>query len=124
MGAIVKWYSTKAKPCIQALGYYVFGVKTCGVLTRNRVWSNRKLLPICKPCQDEYKEYLADLDEPLYDVEIGINENLYTERFNATYDRYEEVELSNCKFGCKIYENSRNGRRVLAHNSIYGCDVQ
>ena len=57
-------------------------------------------------------------DEPDYDHEIGIDEYL-------PYDEegtWIEVEIQNdCGYGCKIYQHNRTGRRVLAHNSSYGC---
>lgn len=60
---------------------------------------------------------------PRYDQEIGVNTDLYSRNFNYAYDRFEEVELSDCEYGCKIYVNQRTGHRVLAHNSAYGCRI-
>ncbi len=34
---------------------------------------------------------------------------------------WTEIELSDCQYGCKIYENSVTGERALAHNSTHGC---
>ena len=38
--------------------------------------------------------------------------------------RLEEVALSDCKFGCKIYGDPRSNVRILAHSAVYGCRVQ
>ena len=71
-------------------------------------------------CVERFKEaeVTAWLDEPDYDHEIGIDEHL-------PYDEegtWIEVEIQNdCGYGCKIYQHNRTGRRVLAHNSSYGC---
>lgn len=52
--------------------------------------------------------------------EVSTNEPIDNE-VSATMD-YIEVELSDCEYGCKIYENQKTGERVLAHNSTYGCN--
>lgn len=71
-------------------------------------------------CVERFKEVeiAAWLDEPYYDVELGIDESL-----NYIGDgTWEEVEIQNdCGHGCKIYQHTRTGRRTLAHNSAYGC---
>lgn len=71
-------------------------------------------------CVERFKEIEVQIwiDEPCYDHEIGIDEYL-------PYDiegTWVEVEIDNdCGYGCKVYEHNRTGRRVLAHNSAYGC---
>lgn len=35
--------------------------------------------------------------------------------------RLEEVAMSNCPSGCKIYKDSRSNYTVLAHSAVYGC---
>lgn len=61
-----------------------------------------------------------EFDEPLYDAVIGIHESLSYKDGQI----WEEVEIDNsCGHGCKIYQSSKTGRRVLAHNSAYGCTV-
>jgi hypothetical protein len=60
-----------------------------------------------------------EFDEPMYDIELGIDEYLTTQNDHGVW---VEVEIQNdCGYGCKIYEHSKTGRRALAHNSAYGC---
>lgn len=33
-----------------------------------------------------------------------------------------EQTIGDCRYGCKIYENSVTHERALAHNSTYGCN--
>jgi len=49
-------------------------------------------------------------------VEIGVTEPL-------PEGTWGEVAMSECAFGCKVYANE-HGRRVVAHNSNYGCYIQ
>lgn len=35
--------------------------------------------------------------------------------------RWIEEEISDCKFGCKIYRNTKTEERVIGHSSAYGC---
>jgi len=36
--------------------------------------------------------------------------------------RLVEAELSDCEFGCKIYQDTRNSNvRILVHSAVYGC---
>lgn len=35
--------------------------------------------------------------------------------------RMEEIGISNCGYGCKVYADPRSNLRVLSHNSAYGC---
>jgi hypothetical protein len=52
--------------------------------------------------------YTVGFDEPLHpDPQISA--------------RMQEVALSSCEFGCKIYADPRSSVRVLGHNSTYGC---
>jgi hypothetical protein len=54
--------------------------------------------------------YQAGIDEPIHpDLSVAL--------------RMEEVALSDCKYGCKIYADPRSRLRVLAHNRVYGCTV-
>lgn len=62
--------------------------------------------------------YAEEMEAPLYDVELGVDESLKYEDGGV----WEEVEIQNdCGYGCKIYQHNKTGRRVLAHNSAYGC---
>jgi hypothetical protein len=51
--------------------------------------------------------------------EVGINEPVHPDFSIAM--RMQEVGISDCPFGCKIYADTRSQVRVLAHNRIYGC---
>jgi hypothetical protein len=53
--------------------------------------------------------------------ETGINEPIHPDFSIAI--RFEEVAMSDCKYGCKIYADPRSRVRVLAHNRVYGCTV-
>lgn len=54
--------------------------------------------------------YEAAIDEPIHpDFSVAM--------------RMEEVAMSDCKFGCKIYADPRSRVRVLAHSRAYGCTV-
>lgn len=60
--------------------------------------------------------YAHEMEEPLYDVELSHNEQ------PDDMGVWNEVENQNeCGYGCKIYEHQRTGRRILWHNSTYGC---
>lgn len=39
----------------------------------------------------------------------------------AVVNRLQEVELSDCKYGCKIYADPKSKLRVLIHSAVYGC---
>lgn len=54
-----------------------------------------------------------------YTYEVGIDEPAHPDPTIAL--RLEEVGISNCPYGCKIYKDPFSGVRVLAHNRIYGC---
>lgn len=63
--------------------------------------------------------YASDPEEITY--EVGINEVVHPD-FSVAM-RFEEVAISDCEFGCKIYADPRSRVRVLAHNRVYGCTV-
>lgn len=54
-------------------------------------------------------------------LEAGIDEPIHPDFSIAM--RMEEVAMSDCKCGCKIYADPRSRYRVLAHNRVYGCTV-
>jgi len=58
---------------------------------------------------------------PSITYEVGINEPVHPDFPIAM--RFEEVAMSDCKNGCKIYADPRSRVRVLAHNRVYGCTV-
>lgn len=111
----ITWFGIQRKPCDEMVAMFVYGPKFCGTLTRRRWREGWKLKPICDPCHYMHTEYNivpaireVSVHEPIdHDTKASMN--------------YVEVELSNCEFGCKIYENKVTGERVLAHNSTYGC---
>lgn len=53
--------------------------------------------------------------------EAGVDEPVHPD-FSVAM-RLEEVALSDCTCGCKIYADPRSQLRVLAHNRVYGCTV-
>jgi hypothetical protein len=55
-----------------------------------------------------------------FTYEVGVNEQLHPDMFVAA--RMVEAEMSNCQYGCKIYQDPRSNVRVLAHNRTYGCN--
>ncbi len=34
---------------------------------------------------------------------------------------WSEAALSDCDYGCKVYEHDLTGERVVAHHAAYGC---
>lgn len=54
-------------------------------------------------------------------IEVGIDEVLHPDFSIAM--RLEEVAISDCECGCKIYADPRSRYRVLAHMRAYGCTV-
>jgi len=60
------------------------------------------------------------MDEPITYVS-GIDEPLHPD-FSVEM-RMEEVAISDCKYGCKIYADPRSRVRVLSHNRAYGCTI-
>ena len=114
----MRWIGIKKKPCAVITGSFYYGVIPCALLTRNRVLQDRQLVPDCgwHSESDEVEDY----EEPLYDFVVGIKEHLGRP---GDY-LWREVEISDCKYGCKIYESERTGRRALAHNAAYGCGAE
>lgn len=55
-----------------------------------------------------------------FTYEVGVDEQLHPDPQIAA--RLFEAEMSDCKYGCKIYADSRSAVRVLAHNRTYGCN--
>lgn len=66
------------------------------------------------------KNYAAE-DSDVVTYEAGIDEVLHPDFSIAM--RLEEVALSDCENGCKIYADTRSRYRVLAHSRAYGCTV-
>lgn len=56
-----------------------------------------------------------------FTLEAGVDEPSHPD-FSVAM-RLEEVAMSDCTFGCKIYADPRSHYRVLAHNRVYGCTV-
>jgi hypothetical protein len=57
-----------------------------------------------------------------FTYETGIDEPIHPDFMVAS--RFIEVGLGNmCDYGCKIYADPRSNVRVLAHYSIYGCNI-
>ena len=59
------------------------------------------------------------MPKPTITYEVGISEPVHPHPTVAA--RFVEVELSNCKYGCKIYADPLSSVRVLVHNANYGC---
>ena len=69
-------------------------------------------------CLERIK-HAEEMGQPLYDVEIGVDEYLPQDIPDGVW---VEVGLQNdCGYGCKIYQHTKTGRRALAHNAAYGC---
>jgi hypothetical protein len=56
---------------------------------------------------------------PYFTYEVGIDEPPHPDRDIA--QRFVEVAMSDCKYGCKIYADPYSEVRVLVHSMIYGC---
>jgi hypothetical protein len=54
--------------------------------------------------------------------EVGIDEMPHPDPEIA--QRFEEVAMSTCRYGCKIYADPRSQVRVLVHSRVYGCVVR
>ena len=67
----------------------------------------------------KFERNYAGTEEITY--EAGINEPVHPD-FSVAM-RFEEVAMSSCPSGCKIYADPRSRVRVLAHNRVYGCTV-
>lgn len=37
------------------------------------------------------------------------------------YDHFEEIAVSDCPSGCKVYASKNTGEKYLVHNYTYGC---
>jgi hypothetical protein len=59
------------------------------------------------------------IDRLTFTYEVGTDEQMHPDADVCA--RMQEVALSTCEFGCKIYADPRSLVRVLAHNSSYGC---
>lgn len=62
---------------------------------------------------------LVYVDPLPFTYEVGINEPIHPD-IDITL-RFIEVEMSDCKYGCKIYQDPISGVKVLAHFGVYGC---
>lgn len=51
--------------------------------------------------------------------EVSTNERPHPD--DSVVSRLQEVALSDCASGCKIYADPRSNLRVLVHSAIYGC---
>ena len=113
-----------ARPCRTMLSISMYGAHPCGNLTHYRRRDGIFFPPCCADCAYEWEEKPApkEPEESKFDVELGIYQSLMDIWFNPDMETYREYEIDNtCGFGCKIYINEVTGRKVLAHNSAYGC---
>lgn len=69
----------------------------------------------------EYFVRTGEMPQPPVTYEAGINEPVHPD-FSIVM-RMEEVAISGCTSGCKIYADPDSRLRVLAHNRVYGCTV-
>lgn len=51
--------------------------------------------------------------------EVSTNEKPHPD--DNVVRRLQEVALSDCAYGCKIYEDPRSNVRILIHSAVYGC---
>jgi hypothetical protein len=112
------------RPCQSLLSVTVFGPHPCGNLTFRRRRDGVLFFPQCSDCSHRWEEKPLSGSEvaPKFDVELGIYQSLMDIWFNPDMETYREYEIDNtCGFGCTIYINETTGRKVLAHNSAYGC---
>jgi hypothetical protein len=56
---------------------------------------------------------------PYFTYEVGIDEPPHPDQDIA--QRFVEVAMSDCKYGCKIYADPYSEVRVLVHSAVYGC---
>lgn len=54
-----------------------------------------------------------------YTYEVGTDEPLHPD--TAIEARLEELSLSDCQYGCKLYFDPRSNLVVLGHTASYGC---
>lgn len=52
--------------------------------------------------------------------EFSYNEALPLDA-HGSLNVWREVTISDCEFGCKVYQNRDTDEKVVAHNSNYGC---
>jgi hypothetical protein len=57
---------------------------------------------------------------PYFTYEVGTDEPPHPDQDIA--QRFVEIAISDCKYGCKIYADPFSEVRVLVHSRIYGCD--
>lgn len=57
---------------------------------------------------------------PYFTYEVGIDEPPHPSMDIA--QRFVEVAMSDCKYGCKIYADPYSEVRVLVHSAVYGCN--
>jgi hypothetical protein len=72
---------------------------------------------------DQFKihsNFVHEPDRP-FTYEAGVDEPVHPD-FSIVM-RMEEVAISDCNYGCKIYADTRSRLRVLAHSRAYGCTV-
>lgn len=56
---------------------------------------------------------------PYFTYEVGTDEPPHPDRDIA--QRFVEVAMSDCRYGCKIYADPFSEVRVLVHSAVYGC---
>jgi hypothetical protein len=56
---------------------------------------------------------------PYFTYEVGVDEPPHPDQDIA--QRFVEVAMSDCKYGCKIYADPYSEVRVLVHSRVYGC---
>jgi hypothetical protein len=56
---------------------------------------------------------------PYFTYEVGVDEPPHPDRDIA--QRFVEMAMSDCKYGCKIYADPYSEVRVLVHSAVYGC---
>lgn len=98
---------------------FIFGPQMCQKLTFRRNWTDGEIIP---DCFDHLEDTQTFEERKYYHREVGylqpISSNL------AEVVKWEELSLSRCPYGCKIYQHVDTGERVLAHNNSYGCDKE
>jgi isopentenyldiphosphate isomerase len=102
-----------------------FGAHTCGNLTHYRRWDGFWFSPCCFDCGHGWEEKPlsgSEVADKKYDDELGIYQSFMDVGYNPDMHSYREYDIDNtCGYGCKIYINEVTGKKVLAHNSNYGC---
>lgn len=54
-----------------------------------------------------------------YTYEAGVDEALHPDK--RINNRMGEIDVSECKYGCKVYGDPESNLLVLGHSSAYGC---